>query len=73
MFGLCSGEIWAKFRFGSLSGQICSGQVRFSLGIVRVWVTYKYHVRIDMDSVWVEFGSSLPRILYSNSIQIRHG
>ena len=53
MFESGSGSIRVKFRFGSLSGQLCLGRVRFDSGEVRVRVTYGYHVRVGTGSVWV--------------------
>ena len=39
-------------------------------GEVRVRITYGYHVRVDMGSVRVEFGSDLFWVVYGNVVRI---
>ena len=68
MFGSGSGLVRVKFEFGSLSGQPCSGCVRFGSCEVRVRATYGYHVWVGTSSVQVEFGLGLFRIIYSGPV-----
>ena len=76
---------WVSLRFGSVSGELCSGRVhvkfafgslsgqRFGSNEVQVSVTYGYHVRVSTGLVRVEFGSGLLRVVYSRLARIRYG
>ena len=63
---LCSGQLRVKFGFGSRSCQPCSGRVQFGSGEVRVRVTYRFHARVRMSSVRVDFESGLLKVVYSS-------
>ena len=57
MLGSTSGEIRVWVSFGS---------TMFRSGEVRVRVTYRFHARVRMGSVRVEFKSGLLRVVYSS-------
>jgi len=73
MFRSGSGSVRVKFKFRSFSCTPYSSRTQFGLGGVRVPVTYKYHVQLDLGSVRVEFGLGLFRVAYGSPVRIRYG